>query len=350
MKKNELSNQYSHRIGNSQDPVSNKNLQSDQPKLKKIRTRTTIVEQRQDEDLVYEKIKDSRFKQQMLPAWRPVPTILSLILVFAIAGIIFIILGIVLLVYSSKVKSVEYRYDDECLEKLNGICYFNRTLDKNIDGPVFVYYQLDGFFQNSRRYLNSKNSEQLRGEKDSTDDCDPVKINERVGVTTSINGNTLDPRANAIPCGLMAKTFFNDTFNFTINNETIEVNEKNISFAKDRDLYKKNPYPDRQWHDLTDEHFLVWMRPSGMPNPRKLWGKIDRDLKEGEEIKIAIRNNYNVSAYKGKKKIVLSNATVFGGKNKFLGISYLVVGILSIICAILFPIGYKFQLEKEKNL
>ena len=347
---NALSTQNSHQIGNLQDPVSNKNLQPEQPKIKKLKTRTTIVEQRKDEDLVYEKIKDSRFKQQRLPAWRPVPTILSLILVFAIAGIIFIILGIVLLVYSSKVKSVEYRYDDECLQKLNGTCYFKRTLDKNIDGPVFVYYQLDGFFQNSRRYLKSKNIDQLRGEKDTTDDCDPAKTNDKIGVTTSINGNTLDPSANAIPCGLIAKTFFNDTFNFSINNETIQVDEKNISFAKDRDLYKKNPYPDRQWHDLTDEHFLVWMRPSGMPNPRKLWGKINRDLKEGEEIEIAIENNYNVSAYGGKKKIVLSNATVFGGKNKFLGISYLVVGILSIICTILFPIGYKFQLEKEKNL
>ena len=40
----------------------------------------------------------------------------------------------------------------------------------------------------------------------------------------------------------------------------------------------------------------------------------------------------------------------FGGKNKFLGISYIVVGALSILCAIIFPVGYKFQMQKEKDL
>jgi len=214
----------------------------------------------------------------MLPAWRPVPTILSLILVFAIAGIIFIILGIVLLVYSSKVKSVEYRYDDECLEKLNGICYFNRTLDKNIDGPVFVYYQLDGFFQNSRRYVKSKNVEQLMGKTDSTENCDPVETNEKAGVLKSIEGNDLIASENAIPCGLMAKTFFNDSFNFSINNEIIEVDISDIAFEKDKELYTQNFDKSKQWHDLTDPHFLVWMRPAGLPNPKKLWGKINRKL------------------------------------------------------------------------
>ena len=52
---------------------------------------------------------------------------------------------------------------------------------------------------------------------------------------------------------------------------------------------------------------------------------------------------------KEKKKIILSNATKFGGKNKFLSISYIVVGVLSLISAIVFPIGYKFKQEKEKN-
>ena len=45
------------------------------------------------------------------------------------------------------------------------------------------------------------------------------------------------------------------------------------------------------------------MRPSGLPNPRKLWGKIDRDLKKGESIDVDITSNYNVSAYDGKKKL-----------------------------------------------
>ena len=128
------------------------------------------------------------------------------------------------------------------------------------------------------------------------------------------------------------------------------MDETNIAFGKDKKLYDKNPDPSKQWIDMTNEHFLVWMRPSGLPNPRKLWGRINRDLKKGEVIDITIVNKYNVNNYKGKKKIVLSNATRFGGKNKFLGVSYIVVGALSILCAILFPIGYQFQLKKEKEL
>ena len=30
--------------------------------------------------------------------------------------------------------------------------------------------------------------------------------------------------------------------------------------------------------DMTDEHFIVWMRTAGLPNFRKLWGKIEEDL------------------------------------------------------------------------
>lgn len=343
--------QDGNQITNLQEPASKKSLQSEQqPKLKKIKTRTTIVEQREDEDLVYERIKDSRFKQQRLPAWRPVPTINSIIVVFSVFGVIFIILGIVLLVYSKKVHSTELDYTD-C--NLNTICRMNIQIKKNIDKPVFVYYQLDGFYQNSRRYLKSKNIDQLRGKKDDTDDCEPCQKNKEMDLPNLLaidNNTTLNENASAIPCGLMAKTFFNDTYEFIINNSSIIVDETNIAFDKDRDLYKKNYDVSKQWHDLTDEHFLVWMRPSGLPNPRKLWGKIDRDLKEGDIIDVNINNNYNVTPYSGKKKIILSNATVFGGKNNFLGISYIVVGCLSILCAIIFPIGYKFQLEKEKNL
>ena len=324
-------------------------IQQDQPKLKKIKTRTTIVEHKEDEDEVYEKIKDSRFKQQRLPAWRPVPTIMSIILVFAIFGLIYIILGIIILVYSGKVHSFVKRYDEDCSEYLNEICKINITLDEDIDSPVFVYYQLDGFFQNSRRYVKSKNVKQLMGETDSTDDCDPVETNEKTGFIFSLDNKLLNQSANAIPCGLMAKTFFNDTFNFSIDNEKIDVDISDIAFEKDKELYGKNINISNQWHDLTDPHFLVWMRPAGLPNPKKLWGKINRKLKKGEKIDIIIGNNYNVSAYDGKKKIVLSNATVFGGKNKFLGISYIVVGVLSIICAFIFPILNKLQSNKEKN-
>ena len=336
---------------NIPEPQSKSNL-AEQSKLKKIKTKQTMsAEPLNDEDLVYERVKQSRFKQQNLPAWRPVPTILSIVIVFAIFGILFIILGIVLLIYSNKVKSAEIEYTD-CT--LGEICNKQLTLENDIDSPVFVYYQLNGFFQNSRRYVKSKETDQLTGDDISVhDECEPAEKNKEMGFSpsqTALDGSALDPEAYAVPCGLMAKTFFNDTFSFSIGSTDLTVDETNIAFDKDKKLYDENPDRSKQWMDMTNEHFLVWMRPSGLPNPKKLWGRIDRDLKQGEKIDIAINNNYDVSHYKGKKKIVLSNATKFGGKNKFLGISYIVVGALSILCAIIFPIGYRFQMQKEKDL
>jgi len=336
---------------NIPEPQSKSNL-AEQSKLKKIKTKQTMsAEPLNDEDLVYERVKQSRFKQQNLPAWRPVPTILSIVIVFAIFGILFIILGIVLLIYSNKVKSAEIEYTD-CT--LGQICNKQLTLENDIDSPVFVYYQLNGFFQNSRRYVKSKETDQLTGDDISVhDECEPAEKNKEMGFSpsqTALDGSALDPEAYAVPCGLMAKTFFNDTFSFSIGSTDLTVDETNIAFDKDKKLYDENPDRSKQWMDMTNEHFLVWMRPSGLPNPKKLWGRIDRDLKQGEKIDIAINNNYDVSHYKGKKKIVLSNATKFGGKNKFLGISYIVVGALSILCAIIFPIGYRFQMQKEKDL
>ena len=336
---------------NINEPQSKSNL-AEQSKLKKIKTKQTMsAEPLNDEDLVYERVKQSRFKQQNLPAWRPVPTILSIVIVFAIFGILFIILGIVLLIYSNKVKSAEIEYTD-CT--LGQICNKQLTLENDIDSPVFVYYQLNGFFQNSRRYVKSKETDQLTGDDISVhDECEPAEKNKEMGFSpsqTALDGSALDPEAYAVPCGLMAKTFFNDSFSFSIGSTDLTVDETNIAFDKDKKLYDENPDRSKQWMDMTNEHFLVWMRPSGLPNPKKLWGRIDRYLKQGEKIDIAINNNYDVSHYKGKKKIVLSNATKFGGKNKFLGISYIVVGALSILCAIIFPIGYRFQMQKEKDL
>jgi hypothetical protein len=31
----------------------------------------------------------------------------------------------------------------------------------------------------------------------------------------------------------------------------------------------------QQWLNVEQEHFIVWMRTAGLPNFRKLWGKIN---------------------------------------------------------------------------
>ena len=146
--------------------------------------------------------------------------------------------------------------------------------------------------------------DQLRGKSDSTENCDHYETNGEMELFTnhSINNNYLNMNDKAIPCGLIAKTLFNDTYIFSINNEIINVIETGISYDKDRNLYK-NKFEDRQWLDMTNEHFIVWMRPSGFPNPRKIWGKIDKDLIERDNINITINYNYPIDSFKGKKTI-----------------------------------------------
>ena len=59
-------------------------------------------------------LKQSKFKQQTLPAWRPVPTPMSTMLTFSIFSVIFLAIGIVLQVMSDRITELDYRYDQEC--------------------------------------------------------------------------------------------------------------------------------------------------------------------------------------------------------------------------------------------
>ena len=304
-------------------------------------------------------MKNSKFKQQKLPGWRPVPTITSTTIIFFCFGIVFIILGIIILIFSNKIEEISFRYDDYCKDK--NPCIVTLQVKNDMEKNIMVYYQLDGFYQNHRRYVKSKSDDQLNGKdisyqamKDSQD-CDPVITNEEMGKAESITGTPLVNDEVAIPCGLIAKSFFNDNFKeWKLTDEfgdtqALNVNEKDIAWKADKELKYKNIDKSRQWIDMTDEHFIVWMRPAGLPNFRKLWGRItDRDLKAGTKIEVKIENNFDVSSFNGKKYLILSTVNAFGGKNSFLGISYIVLGGISIVLAIVFIIGYNLH-SKNKS-
>ena len=114
-----------------------------------------------------EKLKQSKFKQQTLPAWRPVPTAMSTMFTFSIFSVIFLAIGIVLQVMSDRIMELEKRYDDVCLsliQKEDKNCTIDfQTIDTKIEGPIYVYYQLDNFYQNHRRYVKSRENSQLAG-------------------------------------------------------------------------------------------------------------------------------------------------------------------------------------------
>ena len=286
-------------------------------------------------------------------AWRPIPTITSTVLCLFISGVIFLLLGILILILSSKIKEIEIRYDnnDEC--EIGKTCTVPFTIKEDMHKTVMVYYRLKNFYQNHRRYIKSKSYKQLKGnvlkESDIKDDCDPIILNKDIyeGVT-SLNGKVLDPDAVAHPCGLIARSFFNDSFTIKAkDNSDININFEDIAWSVDVKKYKNAPnYQEIQWQDVEDQRFIVWMRPAALPDFRKLWGKIEKDMNKGEYT-LTIVNNYPVKSFEGEKYFILSTVNVLGGKNYFLGIIYLVVAGVCIISGFLFIIGYKVYNDEK---
>lgn len=68
------------------------------------------------------------------------------------------------------------------------------------------------------------------------------------------------------------------------------------------------------------------MRTAALPTFRKLYGRIEVDLRAGDLIQVTVMNNYNTYSFGGRKAVVLSTAGVLGGKSTFLGRAYLAGG------------------------
>lgn len=86
------------------------------------------------------------------------------------------------------------------------------------------------------------------------------------------------------------------------------------------------------------------MRTSGLPDFKKLWGRIQTDLEPGNYI-IKIQNNYNSSAWDGNRVVYLTTKTIFGGKNVLLPSAFLVLGVGCIVASLFF--FKKWQMNKN---
>lgn len=293
-----------------------------------------------------------QFTQQSLPACKPVLTPAWVIATFFLIGVIFIPVGLVSLRASQSVVEIVDQYDTECIPEAfrsNKVAYIKDSsipkncsrflkVQKHMKAPIYIYYQLDSYYQNHRRYVKSRSDQQLlHGLKyDDTSSCKPEEFS---------NGHPI------VPCGLIAWSMFNDSYTFNRGALKLKVNRKNIAWKSDRDhKFGKQVYPfnfqngtfiggaklDPRIPLSDQEDLIVWMRTNALPSFRKLYGRIEEDLEEDDVIVVHLMNNYNTYSFGGKKRLVLSTSNWLGGKNNFLGIAYVSVGSFSIFISFIF--------------
>jgi len=269
------------------------------------------------------------------------------------------------------------------LQELADVCVLEFQIPDNINPPIYFYYRLTNFYQNHRRYVKSLDMDQLKGDAKGagpikSGDCDPLDV-------------APDGRPY-YPCGLIANSMFNDTFqNLTILNQQggddgnqltwYNMTTHGISWGSEGDLYGQTnykpsevvpppnwqgQYPNGSYGNDTDNHlpdlhtweaFQVWMRTAGLPTFSKLAMRNTNDAMKSATYQLRIydrtkrtftplRSTTNTNAgfpaskYGGTKSILISTRTVIGGKNPFLGIAYVAVGGLCILLGTIFTLTH----------
>ncbi|KAJ1391377.1 ligand-effect modulator 3 family, partial [Ochromonadaceae sp. CCMP2298] len=120
------------------------------------------------------------FRQQKLTSWQPIMTPLKVVVIFLAIAVAFIPTGFTLLSNSNAVFEDSIMYDgtDQTVscsisEQNEGkVCTLTFTFEEDADGPLYVYYELDNFYQNHRRYVSSRSATQLAGMKTSKADLE----------------------------------------------------------------------------------------------------------------------------------------------------------------------------------
>jgi hypothetical protein len=235
-----------------------------------------------------------------LPAWQPILTAKTVLPLFFIIGVIFVVLGGVLLHYSNLVNELVQDYTD-CISTTDNItpcskfnsttpcqCQITLKLDRNFDAPVYLYYGLKNFYQNHRRYVKSRDDNQLLGNKVTsvTSECKPYDVDNSSKIYA--------------PCGAIANSLFNDSFvlSYTGPNDNLAPTQLDliatgIAWSTDKSVKFKNPdnwdntvkpinwaknasslSSDPSNTGYKNEDLIVWMRTAALPTFRKFYRRV----------------------------------------------------------------------------
>ncbi|KAI8338992.1 CDC50/LEM3 family [Chlamydoabsidia padenii] len=247
-------------------------------------------------------------------------------------------------------------------------CTLDFTIPSTMQAPVFMYYRLTNFYQNHRQYIRNVDTNQLLGTPVDAgtvgSNCDPVS-NDRSKII--------------YPCGLIANSMFNDTIsNLTQITDSGAQQQQygwrrdGLTWATEYNKYGTTGYqldqiiPPPNWQsrfpqgqyteqypppDLGKqmERLKVWMSVAALPDFRKLWGRNDgQDLSAGRW-RATIDLNFNTQNYGGQKWLILTTSNALGGRNFYLGLTYMAVGSLCLLLATLFTFMHCLKPRKPKG-
>lgn len=343
-----------------------------------------------------EPIKKSRkppntaFRQQRLKAWQPILSPQSVLPLLIFVACIFAPIGIGLIVSATNVQDLVINYTD-CQAKANAqgfeeipskyvhyhfkrpvsvkpqwkldesdadttVCQVRFQVPNRIRHAIYLYYKLTNFYQNHRKYVESLDVLQLKGDAidagDLTTNCNPLRESGTKAV---------------YPCGLIANSLFNDTFGTVLEGSDgtsdFPLTNKGIAWNTDLRRFKKTAYnasqivPPPNWakkypDGYTDENIpdlgtweelQVWMRTAALPSFYKLALKNETGELPNGTYTINIGLNYPVSSFGGTKSIVLTTNSIIGGRNMSLGVLYCIVAGISALFAIIFLVKVIIQ-------
>lgn len=336
---------------------------------------------------------ENSFSQQRLAAVNPVFGAKTVIPLLLALGIILVPLGVAMWYASEKTQDLQIEYT-QCEIQANGdywtpipqeyvtynvrntsaipsamwklrkdtsfpwleeqnVCEIQFVLVDDLDGPLRFFYRLKNFYQNHRRYAKSFSDDQMLGKAASVSvvkdtagiNCEPI--------STDAAGKII------YPCGLIANSLFNDTFNPTFlgvngTSDDFQMSAQNIAWTSNSNRFRKTKYnhtqivPPPNWAKmfpdgynetnipdiLTWEEFQNWMYTSAFPDFRKLALQNTQDNMPAGIYQVDIGLHFPVLPYKGEKYFLLSQSSVIGGKNPFLGYVWIATGGVCLLLGI----------------
>lgn len=313
-----------------------------------------------------------RIKQQDLKSYTCTFSPRCVISLYFTIALVFLPLGVAIVAGTARLRDMRVSYNDKC-EKETCTVKFNTS--RAITPNSYLYYTLSNYHQNAREYVKSRSDVMDQGQipkvKLDVENCDRWLCEENPEAGTHCLGDPnggLNTDAFIYPCGLTARSLFNDTFvickvppNDDQCDDKVKISEKGIAWGTDvkykfrpgddPEFSQENQYLCRTANDLlTDEHFIVWMRLSAFSTFDKLYAIIEEELEAGRLYYMMIKNNYNVSGFGGGKGFFITQTTWFGNGNGFLGTAYLIVGMTSLIIAIILLLKHVINPSSPTNI